>query len=219
MQRQMRARGAPEARGFSFGRLGGTAIRAGALAFLTLAQIAALRSEARAEPVGNSPVRHLAAAPNAPLPHFVLPDLAGAPLRLEAQRGRVVLVHFFATWCEPCREELASLSRLQQGRWGERLAIVAVNVAEVAVRVRRFLDAAPVAFPVALDADRAVARAWGVAVLPTTFVLDPKLQPRLFVEGDLDWARPDILSALDAIGAAPPSEPATAGHTSTRRSQ
>jgi thiol-disulfide isomerase/thioredoxin len=207
----MRTRGAPEARGFSFRRLSGTAIRAGALAFLTLTNVATPHSDARAEAGGDSPMRRLVAVPNAALPSFILPDLAGAPLRLDAQRGHIILVHFFATWCEPCREELASLSLLQQSRRG-RIAIVAVNVAEVPMRVRRFLDAAPVAFSVALDTDRAVTRAWGVAVLPTTFVLDAGLQPRLFVEGDLDWSRPDILSALDAVNAAPSSQPGTARH-------
>jgi thiol-disulfide isomerase/thioredoxin len=130
----------------------------------------------------------------------------------------VVLVHFFATWCEPCRDELASLSRLVQGPLGQRVAVLAVDVAEVPTRVRRFLEAAPVAFPVALDADRAVARAWGVGVLPTTFVLDPTLQPKLFVEGDLDWSRPDILSALDAIDAPGQAQPPSQ-HPATGSSQ
>jgi peroxiredoxin len=125
--------------------------------------------------------------------------MAGMPLTLHEQRGRVVLVHFFATWCEPCREEMASLSRLVHGPHGKRIAVVAVSVAEVPVRVRRFLDTAPVSFPVVLDADRAVARAWGVDILPTTFVLDPALRPKLLVEGDLDWSRPDVLAVLMAI--------------------
>jgi hypothetical protein len=74
-------------------------------------------------------------------------------------------------------------------------------VAEVALRVRRFVDATPTSFPVVLDADRAVTRAWGVGVLPTTFVLDSRLQARLFVEGDVDWTRADIVSALEALDA------------------
>jgi peroxiredoxin len=151
--------------------------------------------------VSQPPLRQLTAAPSIAKPTFTLPDLAGSPLKLEEQRGRVVLMHFFATWCEPCREELASLSRLLQGPLGKRVTVVAVDVAEVPARVRRFLDAAPVSFPVVLDADRAVTQAWDVGVLPTTFVLDPTLKPTLFVEGDLDWSHPEIATALDAVGA------------------
>jgi hypothetical protein len=81
---------------------------------------------------------------------------------------------------------------------------LAVNVAEVPARVRRFLDAAPVRFPVLLDTDRAVTKAWGVGILPTTFVLDRALVPRLFVEGDVDWTRADILAALEQVGSADP---------------
>jgi thiol-disulfide isomerase/thioredoxin len=214
----MRVRGAPEARGFSctwFRRTVG-----GLLALLALAMASPIPDTARAEPAAPAPLRRLAAVPSTEKPTFTLPDLAGRPLKLEEQRGRVVLVHFFATWCEPCREELSSLARLVQGPRGTRIAVVAVNVAEVPVRVRRFFDGTPVSFPVVLDADRTVTRAWGVGILPTTFVLDHALQPRLFVEGDLDWPRPDILAALDSVSAVQPTEISTpTPGTSTGRSQ
>ena len=136
-------------------------------------------------------------------PRFSLPDLNGAAQALAERQGRVVLVHFFATWCEPCRAELASLTQLVAQHKPEDVSVLAVNVAEVPVRVRRFLDTAPVNFPVVLDTDRAVAKAWGVSGLPTTFVLDPNLATRLFVEGDLDWARADIRAAIKQLGAQP----------------
>jgi thiol-disulfide isomerase/thioredoxin len=206
----MRTCGAPEARGFSSLWSGRATSSAFALVALTTLAVSAVpHGAAWGEPSANSPVRHLTAAPSAAPPLFTLPDLAGAQLKLEAQRGRVVLLHFFATWCEPCREELSSLSHLQLGPRGKQVVVVGVNVAEVPVRVRRFLNAAPVSFPVVLDTDRAVTRAWAVGVLPTTFVLDPTLQPKLFVEGDLDWSRPDVLSTLDAIVAAVSSETST----------
>jgi thiol-disulfide isomerase/thioredoxin len=204
----MRARGAPEARGFSYRWIGKAATQAGALACLTLVLVSTPQ-RVHPEPIADAALRRLTAAPSTALPTFTLPNLAGVAFRLEERHNRLVLVHFFATWCEPCREELSSLSRLQHGEQGARVAVVAVNVAEVPARVRRFLEAAPVAFPVVLDADRAVTRAWGVSVLPTTFVLDPALQPKLFVEGDLDWARPDILSALAAVSRAPTTQTPT----------
>jgi thiol-disulfide isomerase/thioredoxin len=211
----MRIRGAPEARGFSILRSDRATYRGRAFLLLTWATLAIAaipHGAACAEASGGSPLRRLTVAPSTALPMFALPDLAGARLKLEEQRGRVVLLHFFATWCEPCRDELSSLSRLQQGPLGKRVVVVAVNVAEVPTRVRRFLNDAPVSFPVVFDTDRAVTRAWSVGVLPTTFVLDPTLQPKLFVEGDLDWSRPDVLSALDAIVAGVSSEASNQAH-------
>ncbi|MDP1911639.1 MAG: TlpA disulfide reductase family protein, partial [Hyphomicrobium sp.] len=119
-------------------------------------------------------------------PSFELTDSAGAKFALESARGHLVLVHFFATWCEPCREELPALNRLAARSQGT-LKVLAISVAEVDPRVRRFLETMPLDFPVLLDRDRAVAKAWEVSTLPTTFVLDAKLRPRLVVETDFAW--------------------------------
>lgn len=110
-----------------------------------------------------------------------------------------MLLHFFATWCEPCVAEMASLQQLARRTRDRPLAILAINVAEVDLRVRAFFDRHPVDFPVVLDRDRAVTRAWGVSALPSTVVLDAGLQPRLVVEGDLDWSRPDIVATIEAL--------------------
>jgi thiol-disulfide isomerase/thioredoxin len=143
--------------------------------------------------------RQLLAAPTDAKPNFVLPSLDGPSFDLRQQAGRVVLVHFFATWCEPCREELASLSSLARTPGIEPPLILAINVAEVPGRVRRFLEGTPLDFPVLLDSDRTVTRAWGVYALPTTYVLDRSLAPRLVVEGDLDWTKDDVVAALRRV--------------------
>lgn len=131
-------------------------------------------------------------------PPISLVGLDGTRHDLSRHAGKLVLVHFFATWCVPCREELASLNGLAAQR-SQDLSILAINVAEVPARIRRFLETAPVAFPILLDADRAVTKAWGVEQLPTTYVLDRRLVPRLVVESDLDWTRQDVLAALDRL--------------------
>ena len=138
---------------------------------------------------------------------FVLPSLSGVPVSLDSQHGSLVLVHFFATWCEPCREELPALRRLVARSAGVGLTVLALSVAEPEERVRRFMEAFAVNFPVLLDGDRAVARSWQVHTLPTTFILDATLQPRLVVEGDFAW---DSVAPEDLIGmfAPPQSKPA-----------
>jgi peroxiredoxin len=119
-------------------------------------------------------------------PAFSLPTIGGTVVVLEAARGHVVLVHFFATWCEPCREELPALNRMI-ARAGGNVTMLAIAVADADSSVQRFFATTPVDFPILLDRDRAVAKAWNVATLPTTFVLDASLQPRLVVESDFAW--------------------------------
>jgi peroxiredoxin len=196
----MRGCTAPEVRGSrcaGYARLAG---RIGLLVLLLPAFFSWLGSIAYANSPSESPEpRQLLVVPSTVKPFFTLPDLAGSPLSLQGQAGRVVLVHFFATWCEPCREELGSLNQLVDQQRGFMLSVMAVNVAEVPARVKRFLETAPVQFPVLLDADRAVTKAWGVNSLPTTFILDRSLVPRLWVEGDLDWTSADVMAALAEV--------------------
>jgi thiol-disulfide isomerase/thioredoxin len=137
-------------------------------------------------------------------PTFSLPNTTAANVALETARGHVVLVHFFATWCEPCREELPALNRLA-ARAGGNVEVLAIAVADADRSVQRFFETTPVDFPILLDRDRAVAKAWSVATLPTTFVLDASLQPKFVVETDFAWDSIDPgkltgSSALDAGG-------------------
>jgi peroxiredoxin len=135
-------------------------------------------------------------------PIFSLPNTTGANVALETARGHVVLVHFFATWCEPCREELPALNRLA-ARAGGNVKVLAIAVADTDQRVQRFFETTPVDFPVLLDRDRAVAKAWQVVTLPMTFVLDGALRPRFVVETDYAWdgLDPKELTSTSAINA------------------
>jgi peroxiredoxin len=129
-------------------------------------------------------------------PSFALPSLDGAPQDLARHRGRVVLVHFFATWCEPCRPEMARLRELKFRLAGRPVAIVAISVAEADGAVRRFFAGDPVPFSILLDRDRSVAKAWSIHTLPSTVVLDHDLRPRFLAQGDVDWGRADVMNIL-----------------------
>lgn len=140
--------------------------------------------------------------------NFILPDLNGTELSLAAKRGTPALVHFWATWCEPCREELPALRRLSE-RAGNNLNIIALSVAEPDMRVRRFLETVPLPFPVLLDRERSVAKSWNVTTLPTTFLLDKNLQPKFLVETDFDWDKLETAQLLDTLAASSSNQPKT----------
>ncbi len=131
-------------------------------------------------------------------PDFSLSDLNGERVALKAFKGRTVLVHFFATWCEHCREELPALNRFLS-RSGPNASVVAISVAEVDPRVKRFLEQARVDFPVLLDRDRAIAKSWKISTLPTTCVLDANMKPMLAVEADFAWDTVDLEPATGKL--------------------
>ncbi|MGO4173755.1 TlpA disulfide reductase family protein [Bosea sp. TAF32] len=136
--------------------------------------------------------------PDEASPALALDRLDGPAIDLADLRGRPVIVHFFATWCAPCVEELASLDALA-ARLGAGASILAVDVGEVDARVRNFFRQRPVRFPILLDRDRAAMKRWRVEGLPTSFVLDRDLRPVALAAEPLDWISPPVLAALEAM--------------------
>jgi peroxiredoxin len=133
-------------------------------------------------------------------PLFTLDNLNKERVSLADLRSDVVIVHFFATWCEPCRDELPALRRLVERSDPKRLRVLTISVAEVDVRVRNFVEKVPVNFPILLDRDRSVAKSWNVSALPTTYILDRNLKAQLFVEREYDWDNFDESHALKEFG-------------------
>jgi thiol-disulfide isomerase/thioredoxin len=130
---------------------------------------------------------------------LALKDLTGRLHDLADYRGKAVVVNFWATWCQPCREELPSLERLRDAMRGRQFEVLAVNVAEGEPRVKGFLAEVPLRLPVLLDRDGDTQRAWKVRGLPATFLLDREGAIRYWYLGELDWAQPDILRTVESL--------------------
>lgn len=128
-----------------------------------------------------------------------LPALDGAARSPAPKAGSLTLIHFFATWCGPCKEELQSLDRLYADFDSRALNLVAIDVGEPEIRVRRFFATLPVRFPVLLDEDRRAMKAWDVPAFPTTFVIAPDGASVIRIEGDRDWNDPAIRARLAAM--------------------
>ena len=126
-------------------------------------------------------------------PIFSLPNTAGADIGLETARGHVVLVHFFATWCEPCREELPALDRLAARADGS-VKVLAIAVADADRSVQRFFEATPVDFPFCSIATAPSPKRGTSRRCLRPFVLDTGLRPRFVVETDFAW---DVIDPKD----------------------
>ncbi len=137
-----------------------------AWAALTLSAIPASGSFARALGPGDAP------------PPIEVPDLAGNEVDLRALTGSVVVVDFWASWCDPCKEAMPVLESLHRRHAKEGLVIVGVNIDNSARKMNRFLERQPVSFRIVHDRKLAVASKYKPPEMPSTYFIgrDGKLQ-------------------------------------------
>ncbi|MDE2300070.1 MAG: TlpA family protein disulfide reductase [Burkholderiales bacterium] len=114
----------------------------------------------------------LAVAPASIAPDFTLRALNGPNLRLQEQRGRVVMINFWATWCGPCRQEMPHLNRLYQKYKGSGFVLLGVNVDDDTRNAAEVAAKLGVTFPVLLDTDKQVSRRYDLATMPSTVLID-----------------------------------------------
>jgi cytochrome c biogenesis protein CcmG, thiol:disulfide interchange protein DsbE len=125
-------------------------------------------------------------------PPLALKDLSGKDNGLAQQRGKAVLINFWATWCAPCVKEMPALQKLADNLADERFALLTVNFGEGEGRIEPFLKRLELRLPVLLDRDMDTTKGWGVRGLPATFLLDANHRVRYQVLGELEWDHPAV---------------------------
>lgn len=176
-----------------------------AAAFRVLGAAVVIFSAVAASRPAGAKTSLLSDAPVRDRPMATLTGLDGTRHALHGSEGHVTIVHFFATWCEPCRPEMISLGALQESHGARGLKIVAVSVGETGGTVRRFFADDPPPFAVALDRDRAFAKSWDVGTLPTTVIFDRAMRARLISEGVIDWQNEEVAKCVhELLAEAPP---------------
>ena len=107
-----------------------------------------------------------------PAPDLKAKDLDGKELSLDAYKGKVVLLNFWATWCGPCRAEIPSLIRIQEA-YKDRLQIIGMDVDDDDKdKLRAFVKDQGINYPVAMTSDAVRLAYGGIAALPTVFVIN-----------------------------------------------
>lgn len=100
------------------------------------------------------------------------PDGQVVSLAQVLTQKKLVLVNFWATWCGYCVEEMPDLVKLQTKHEGRGFTVLAVNAGESASQALSFMKKSGLNFPVVLDEDMAVAQAYGLVGIPTTFLVN-----------------------------------------------
>jgi thiol-disulfide isomerase/thioredoxin len=132
-------------------------------------------------------------------PPLALQDLAGKRHNIADYRGKVVLVNFWATWCEPCRAEMPSIDRLRRSLQGKPFEVLGVNLAEPLSRIEKYLDTLPVSFPVVRDRDSAASKAWKAKLLPASYLVGRDGRIRYVAYGELDWSSEPVRKKVSEL--------------------
>jgi len=132
-------------------------------------------------------------------PALKLNDLDGEPYDLTTTNGHWRFVHFWASWCGPCRKEMPSIERMIATLGDNELEIVLVNTSETEDDVFTFLGiVAPDLVPL-MDSDGKVTEMWQPRGLPSTYLVDPDGNIQYQALGGREWEKPEYLEFLQGL--------------------
>ena len=132
-------------------------------------------------------------------PPLVLKNMDGETWDISHSRGHWVFVHFWATWCGPCRREMPTIQAIYPQFDPQRLEIVVINVAESEDTVFAFLAAVAPDIEPLMDRDGLAAERWQPRGLPATFFVDPEGRLRYLALGGRPWNTPAYIDFLKGL--------------------
>lgn len=145
--------------------------------------------------------------PPAPLPEAMLLDAEDAEHALSSKGGKLTLINFWATWCAPCRAELATLDQLQETIGSEDFQVltIATGPNPVPAITRLFEEEGIEHLPILRDPRQGLARQMGVLALPVTVLVDAEGREIGRLLGEAAWDGPEALALIRAFAA--PAQP------------
>ena len=120
-------------------------------------------------------------------------------MSLSKQRGKVVFLNFWATWCPPCRAEMPSMEVLYRKLKGKDFEMMAVSVDRSISVVQKFVEKHNLNFPVLHDKKMAVSRMYGVYGYPTTLLIDKTGKVAFKMIGARDWTDKRVVAQIETL--------------------
>jgi len=131
--------------------------------------------------------------------NFTLNDIDGEQYELKNSKGNWVFLHFWASWCGPCREEMPAIQELADKMKGERFQIIMVNTAEDEDTVFEFLASINVELNSLLDVDGQVTEVWKPRGLPSSFLINPEGKIKYQAIGGREWGSPLYINFMKKL--------------------
>jgi len=134
-----------------------------------------------------------------PAPGFTLNDASGVAYELDALKGQVVMINFWASWCAPCRQEMPYLEAIFQKYEPLGFTLLAVNVEENPADGEAWLRDRPVSFPVLYDPDNQVSKLFDVIAMPSTVLIDRQGNVRYLHHGYKPGYEDDYMNQIRSL--------------------
>lgn len=119
---------------------------------------------------------------------FTLKDITNKKVNLKSYRGKVVMLNFWATWCNPCRMEMPSMEKLHQQLKDKGFIIISVASGDSKEEVSSFMKEYRLTFPALLDDEYEVSDKYKVWAVPTTYFINTKGEIIGKAQGSRDWS-------------------------------
>jgi cytochrome c biogenesis protein CcmG, thiol:disulfide interchange protein DsbE len=131
-------------------------------------------------------------------PDFIVQD-SDRKVSLGALHGKVVVLNFWATWCQPCVAEMPSLVQMQRHMQGRGVIVLAVSVDDSESAYHRFLVNYGIDFLTVRDADKKSSALYGTFKFPETYIIDRNGIVRRKFIGPVEWGDPEIVDFLSKL--------------------
>ncbi len=132
-------------------------------------------------------------------PEFSVTDMDGETFTLASTRGKWVFLHFWASWCGPCREEMPAIQQMTSKFDHDKFDIVLINTAEDEDTIFSFLGEIGMEMNSLMDTDGLVTEKYKPRGLPTTILIDPNGNVQYQAIGGREWYKPEYTEFLTQL--------------------